>query len=98
MSAPGQLVRSDAPAVAIVGTADIISAVARVAEARLVGGQLHCSYSGSDVDWDSQSVRRRGAWRLFIDENGALVSEEDVALQLEDGTLQTPARPGGEGA
>lgn len=98
MSALGQLVRRDAPAVAIVGTADIIPAVARVTEARLVAGRLHCSYSGSDVDWDGQSVRRRGEWRLFVDENGGLVSEEDVALQLEDGSLHAPALPGGEGA
>ena len=93
----GQLVRRDAPSVAVVGTADVLPAVARVVGACLVSGCLRWTYSGdTDVEWNSQSARRQGSWRLFVDENGQLVSEADVVLQLEDGTLHGPVLPGEE--
>lgn len=97
MSGAGQLVRKDDPSVEIIGTADVIPGVARVTEASLVSGRLHCVYAGTDVDWDGQLARRTGRWRLFVDENGELVSEADVALKLDDGSLQSPAEPGEDG-
>lgn len=99
MSGVGQLVRREDPTIKIVGTADIIPAVAGIEAVRIEAGKLRWIHDGgSTVDWNGQAARRAGDWRLFVDEYGELVSEADVALKLDDGTLQWPTAPGAEDA
>ncbi len=79
-----RLVRKDNPDIAIVGTLERITGVARVGSATRVGGRLELHYEGgTDVDWDGQVTVYDAAGRVFVDENGELVSESTVMLEGE---------------
>jgi len=77
-----RIVRKDNPDIAIVGTLERLTGVARVGSATWVGGRLELHYEGgTDVDWDGQVTVYDAAGRVFVDENGERVSADNVTLQ-----------------
>lgn len=77
-----RLVRKDKPDIAIVGTLERLTGVARVESAARVGDRLELHYAGgTDVDWHNQATVHDAARRVFIDENGERVSADNVLLE-----------------
>lgn len=77
-----RLVRKDNPDIAIVGTLERLTGIARVRSAARVGGRLELHYAGgTDVDWDTQVTVYDGIGRVFVDENGERVSADNVLLE-----------------
>lgn len=77
-----RLVRKDNPDIAIVGTLERLTGVARVGSAARVGDRLDLHYAGgTDVDWDNQVTVYDAAGRVFVDENGDRVSADNVLLE-----------------
>ncbi len=68
----------------IIGTADTIQATAIVQAdtfTRNDNGSLSFDYTGeSDVDWNSQRPHERDGKPLFIDENGARWTADQITL------------------
>lgn len=83
---PQCLVGEDNPDIAIVGTLDRLTGVARVGSASRVGDRLELHYKGGTaVDWDEQVTVYDAAGRVFVDENGERVSADNVTLAEELG-------------
>lgn len=62
-----RLVRKDNPDIAIVGTLERLTGVARVGSAARVGDRLELHYAGgTDVDWDNQVTVYNAAGRVFV--------------------------------
>jgi hypothetical protein len=77
-----RLARKDNPDIAIVGTLERLTGVARVESAARVGDRLELHYAGgTDVDWDTQVTVYDAAGRVFVDENGERLSEDNVLLK-----------------
>lgn len=81
-----KLVRKDDHNVRIFGTLESVPAMAYISGAvRADNGVLELRYQGgSEIHWDAQKTRINDAGlRLFVDEHGEEVSEDDVEL-LDD--------------
>ena len=91
----GRLVRHDDPDTAVTGTLERLAGEAQIAQARLdENGLAAFDYAGeTKVWWDEQRTARdhRGLV-VFIDENGLELTQDQVALRLDDGTLVFPLR------
>lgn len=91
----GRLVRHDDPDTAVTGTLERLAGEAQITQARLDDNGLTAfDYAGdTKVWWDEQRTQRdhRGLV-VFIDENGLELTQDQVALRLDDGTLVFPLR------
>ena len=81
-----RLVRKDNPEIAIIGTLEIVSGCAGIAGAsRSSDGSLDIDWEGgTEIYWDEQRTQVDGnGARLYVDEEGATVHEDNVLLDSE---------------
>jgi hypothetical protein len=78
-----RLVRKDIPDIEIVATLEQIPGQAHISGASLgADGRIEVEFAGgTSVDWDGQRTCEDAHGRRFVDETGAVVGEDRVALQ-----------------
>ena len=91
----GMLVRHDDPEVAVTGTLERLAGEALISGASLDNdGLASFAYQGETRVWwgEQRTVRDACGLLTFIDENGLELTQDQVALRLEDGELVFPLR------
>lgn len=96
-SRTGTLVRRDDPDVAVTRTVERLSGEAVIAGASLdADGLAALDYEGTTRIWwdDQRTARDARGLMIFVDENDLELTQDQVALRLEDGELVFPLRFG----
>lgn len=79
----GHLVRKDQPHVRIASTKELLIGTCDIQGAKLSPGgtlDIEYGYGGTEINYDSQETATVGPHRVFYDQNGEEVTEDNVMV------------------